>query len=39
MRNYVPKLNLISSMQDSKLNSNIPSMRLDSVNSENKINF
>ena len=37
MRNYVPKLNLISSMQDSKLNSNIPSMRLDSVNSENKI--
>ena len=37
MKNYVPKLNLLGSMHDSKLNSNMPSMRLDKVNSENKI--
>lgn len=37
MNHHVPKLNLISSISDSKLNSNIPSMRLDGINSENKI--
>ncbi len=37
MNNHVPKLNLISSISDSKLNSNMPSMRLDNLNSDNKI--
>ncbi len=37
MYNHVPKLNLIGSISDSKLNSNMPSMRLDGINSDNKI--
>ena len=37
MYNHVPKLNLISSISNSKLNSNMPSMRLDEINSDNKI--
>jgi len=37
MQSQFPKINLIGSMSDSKLNSNMPSMRLDSVNTENKI--
>ena len=38
MHKTFPKLNLISSISDSKLNSNIPSMRLDKINTENKQN-
>ena len=37
MYNHVPKLNLVGSISDSKLNSNMPSMRLDEINSTDKI--
>ena len=37
MYNHVPKLNLIGSMGNSKLNSNMPSIRLDELNSTDKI--
>lgn len=37
MHKTFPNLNLISSISDSKLNSNIPSVRLDKINSENKV--
>ncbi len=37
MYNHVPKLNLIGSISGSKLDSNMPSMRIDEINTDNKI--
>lgn len=37
MDKHFPRLNLVNSITDSKLNSNLPSMRMDSINPEDKI--
>lgn len=37
MNHHVPKLGLLSSINNSKLNINMPPMRMDELNTENKV--
>ena len=37
MNSQFPKLNLISSIENSKLNSNLPPMRMENINADDKI--
>ena len=37
MNHHFPKLNLISSIENTKLNSNLPPMRMDNINADDKI--
>ena len=37
MNHHSPKLNLVSSIENTKLNSNLPPMRLDNINADDKI--